>query len=157
MPPGTDVKEYYGNVDFGLPDTYLSSNFPDYGRYLPRPLDLPNQGFDKSENDKEDIKEDDDPDLLLPVELTYKSGGIFSRVNIANGTKYGPFIGKWEKRPLDQRYAWEVSSTHIFFFSFLLVIFFSYDRMWIWSQRSSTLTKKDHFALIRTKTLVLNV
>lgn len=107
MPPGNDVKEYYGNVDFGLPDTYLPSNFSDYRRYLPRPLDLPNQGFDK---DKDDLKEEEeDRNLLLPTELSYKNGGIFSRVNIPVETKYGPFVGKWEKQPLDRRFAWEVS------------------------------------------------
>lgn len=115
MPPGTDVKEYYGSLDFGLSDTYLSSNFPDYGRgYLPRPLELHNQSFidAKSPKEKEDgTKEDDagDTEFNLPSELVFKSGGIFARVNINNGTKYGPFLGKWETQPLDRRFAWEVS------------------------------------------------
>ncbi|XP_022822686.1 PR domain zinc finger protein 16-like isoform X2 [Spodoptera litura] len=114
MPPGTDVKEYYGTLDFGLSDTYLANNFPEYGRgYLPRPLDLPNQRFldPKSPKEKEDGTKDDDPgerDLNLPSELIFKSGGIFARVNIANGTQYGPFFGLLENQPKDRRYAWEV-------------------------------------------------
>ncbi|XP_075980650.1 transcription factor hamlet-like isoform X2 [Anticarsia gemmatalis] len=114
MPPGTDIKEYYGSLDFGLSDTYLSSNFPDYNRgYLPRPLELQNQRFldSKSPKEKEDGTKDDDPgdsEFNLPNELMFKSGGIFARVNITNGTKYGPFLGKWESQPLDRRFAWEV-------------------------------------------------
>lgn len=114
MPPGTDVKEYYGSIDFSLSDTYLSSNFPDYGRgYLPRPLD-PNQKFsDKSPKDEiDDGIKDDDPgerDFNLPTELLYKNGGIFARLNIANETQYGPYLGLLELQPKDRRYALEVS------------------------------------------------
>ncbi|CAB3234126.1 unnamed protein product [Arctia plantaginis] len=114
MPPGTDLKEYYGSLDFGLSDTYLSSNFQDYGRgYLPRPLELRNQSFldpkSPKENDERSKEGDSgDTDFSLPSELILKSGGIFARVTIANGTKYGPFLGKWESQPLDRRFAWEV-------------------------------------------------
>lgn len=112
MPPGTDVKEYYGAIDFNLSDTYLSPNFPDYGRSH-RPLDWANPGLDlkspKDEAKKDDPKDDDTGDLCLPIELIYKNSGIFARVNIASGNKYGPFEGKWETQPLDRRYAWEVS------------------------------------------------
>lgn len=116
MPPGIDVKEYYGAIDFNLSDTYLSPNFQDYGRHLPRPLDWPNQGFDlKCPKEKDDLKDDDtDLDLNLPIELIYKNSGIFARVNIANGTKYGPFAGKWETQPLDRRYSWEVSYFYLY-------------------------------------------
>lgn len=118
MPPGTDIKEYYGTLDFGLPDTYLSPNFPDYGRqYLSRPIELQNQRFldQKSPKDKEDGKDDDpgERDFDLPSELMFKSGGIFARVNIANGKQYGPFIGMLENQPKDRRFAWEVSSLNI--------------------------------------------
>ncbi|XP_026726810.1 MDS1 and EVI1 complex locus protein-like isoform X2 [Trichoplusia ni] len=114
MPPGTDVKEYYGSIDFSLSDTYLSSNFPDYGRgYLPRPLD-PNQKFSDSKSPKDEIDDgtkDDDPgerDFNLPTELLYKNGGIFARLNIANETQYGPYLGLLELQPKDRRYALEV-------------------------------------------------
>lgn len=115
MAPGTDMKEYYGAIDFGLSDTYLS-NFSEYGRgYLPRGLDLPNQGFmdPKSPKDKEDLKDDVVEDFKLPIDLILKNSGIFARVNIAIGTKYGPFVGKWKTQPLDGRYAWEVSARKI--------------------------------------------
>jgi hypothetical protein len=117
MPPGTDVKEYYGSLDFGLPDTYIPSNYPEYGPgYLPRPLDLQSPRYldpDKSPKEKDDETKDEEPDesldLNLPDELAVKGGGIFARSNISAGTKYGPFIGKWGTQPLDTKYAWEVS------------------------------------------------
>lgn len=113
MPPGGDIKEYYGAIDFALPDTYLPSNL-DYGRYLPRSLDF------KEKFDQKDEKEDSKDNLIstdyslskdydLPNELALKAGGIFARRNISSGTRYGPFIGKWVTQPLDRRYAWEVS------------------------------------------------
>ena len=111
MPPGTDVKEYYGTLDFGLSDTYLANNFSDYGRgYLPRPLD-----HLKTVKNEEGTKDDDpgDREFILPSELMFKSGGIFARVNIANGTQYGPFLGLLENQPKDRRFAWEVSSFNI--------------------------------------------
>ncbi|XP_068617660.1 transcription factor hamlet-like isoform X2 [Battus philenor] len=117
MAPGTDIKDYYGSLDFGLADTYLPQNFADYGRnYLNRPLDLPNQRFldtgkspeDKDEDSKEDAELDSSSELNLPNELMLKGGGIYARTNIPIGTKYGPFNGKWETQPLDRRYAWEV-------------------------------------------------
>ncbi|KAL4711523.1 hypothetical protein ACJJTC_000539, partial [Scirpophaga incertulas] len=114
MPPGTDVKEYYGSIDFGLPDTYLPPNYPEYPGFLPRPLDLQNPRYldsDKSPKEKgEDSKDDvdDNPDFQLPDELAIKAGGIFARGNIPIGTKFGPFIGKWGTQPMDPKYAWEV-------------------------------------------------
>lgn len=107
MPPGVDVKDYYSTLDYGLSDTYLSPHFSEYGRgYLPNRYD--------SKSPKEKIKGGKDDEILendlnLPIELVLKNGGVFARVNIPSGTKYGPFIGKWETQPLDTRYAWEVS------------------------------------------------
>ncbi|CAH2043788.1 unnamed protein product, partial [Iphiclides podalirius] len=117
MAPGTDIKEYYGSLDFGIPDTYLPPNFAEYGRNcLPRPLDLPSQRFleshkssdEKEEENREHGELDISTELSLPDELILKGGGIFARSSIASGTKYGPFNGKWETQPLDRRYAWEV-------------------------------------------------
>lgn len=124
MPPGGDNKEYYGAIDFALPDTYLPSNL-DYGRYLPRSLDF------KEKFDQKDDKEDSKDNLIstdyslskdydLPNELALKAGGIFARRNISSGTRYGPFIGKWVTQPLDRRFAWEVS---VFQFSMLDLFF----------------------------------
>ncbi|XP_041982106.1 histone-lysine N-methyltransferase PRDM16-like isoform X2 [Aricia agestis] len=93
MPPGSDLKEYYAALDFGLPDAYLPNKF-DYGRNFELPQ------FEMFQ--EEELKE------LIPNELMLKSGGIFARVNIPSGTKYGPFNGKWETQPLDRRFAWEV-------------------------------------------------
>lgn len=114
MAPGTDMKEYYNALDFGLNDTYLSSY--DYSRnYLPRPLELPSQRFLESKSPEriEDYNDENEKsELNLPSELVLKSGGVFSRANIPCGTKYGPFNGKWVGQPLDRRYAWAVSVFH---------------------------------------------
>lgn len=115
MPPGTDVKEYYGTLDFGLSDTYLANNFSNYGRgYFPRPLDhlksVKNEDGTKCD-DLDVIKRIDDIDSILQqYSLMFKSGGIFATMNIANGTQYGPFLGLLENQPKDRRFAWEVSS-----------------------------------------------
>lgn len=133
MPPGGDLKEYYAALDFGLPDSYLPSPFANqlqdypHNPYLPRSLDVSNQRFldtPKSpfkENDQRNSSDDASKDAIedsnesismseahLPSELAFKRGGIFSRGDIAHGTRYGPFTGKWEQQPLDRRYAWEV-------------------------------------------------
>ncbi|XP_064073558.1 histone-lysine N-methyltransferase MECOM-like isoform X2 [Vanessa tameamea] len=108
-----DMKEYHSALDFGLPDAYLPPSY-DYSRnYLSRPLDLPNQRYLESakspeRNDKDYKDELDKFDCNMPSELVVKSGGIFARVNIPCGTKYGPFNGKWDTQPLERRYAWEV-------------------------------------------------
>lgn len=116
MAPGTDMKEYYNALDFGLNDTYLSSY--DYSRnYLPRPLELPSQRFLESKSPEriEDYNDENEKsESNLPSELVLKSGGVFSRANIPCGTKYGPFNGKWVGQPLDRRYAWAVSVFHSF-------------------------------------------
>ncbi|XP_073962070.1 transcription factor hamlet-like isoform X3 [Choristoneura fumiferana] len=112
MPPGVDIKDYYSTLDYGLSDTYLSPHFSEYGRgYLPGNLELQNRYDSKSPKEKIKGGKDDEileNDLNLPIELVLKNGGVFARVNIPSGTKYGPFIGKWETQPLDTRYAWEV-------------------------------------------------
>ncbi|XP_049875640.1 histone-lysine N-methyltransferase PRDM16-like isoform X2 [Pectinophora gossypiella] len=112
MPPGQDIKEYYGAIDFALPDTYLPSNYPDY-RYLPRELDFQKEKESDSQEKDDSSSKDEFSEYLgrdynLPSELVLKGGGIFARASISGGTKYGPFIGKWETQPLDRRYAWEV-------------------------------------------------
>ncbi|KAL0871268.1 hypothetical protein ABMA27_005023 [Loxostege sticticalis] len=115
MPPGTDIKDYYGSLDFGLPDAYIPPSYPEYGPgFLARPLDLQNQRYidAKSPKEKEDDSKDDDsgetPEMNLPNELVLKVNGVFARSAISVGTKYGPFIGKWGTQPLDAKYAWEV-------------------------------------------------
>ncbi|XP_053610880.1 histone-lysine N-methyltransferase PRDM16-like isoform X3 [Plodia interpunctella] len=112
MPPGADLKEYYGSLDFGLSDTYLPSNYPEYAPgFLQRPLDLQNQRYLDPEKSPKDIKEppeDEIKEINIPGELILKNGGVFARSNILVGTKYGPFVGKWGTQPLDSKYAWEV-------------------------------------------------
>ncbi|XP_063626052.1 histone-lysine N-methyltransferase PRDM16-like isoform X2 [Cydia splendana] len=113
MPPGIDVKDYYSTLDCRLSDTYLSPNFSEFGRgYLPGNLELPRYDSKYSREKEKGAKNYDsvDSELNLPIELVIKNGGVFARVNIPSGTKYGPFIGKWttESEPLDTRYAWEV-------------------------------------------------
>lgn len=106
MPPAGDSKDYFGAIDY-TSENYLPQSFPDYGRYLSRPLDFK---YQEEKNDlKEEFRDADYPEYNLPSELVLKGGGLFARLNISIGTKYGPFIGKWETQPLDRRFAWEVS------------------------------------------------
>lgn len=107
MPPAADSKDYFGAIDY-TPDTYLPQNLPEYGRYLSRPIDFKYQ--EEKTDLKDDFREADySTDYNMPSELVMKGGGIFARMNISIGTKYGPFIGRWETQPLDRRFAWEVS------------------------------------------------
>lgn len=41
--------------------------------------------------------------------LDIRTDSVVARATIARGTKFGPFIAKFTEKPLDQRYAWEVS------------------------------------------------
>ncbi|XP_044759685.1 transcription factor hamlet-like isoform X1 [Coccinella septempunctata] len=45
---------------------------------------------------------------VLPAELEIREKGVFARVTISKGTRYGPFQGKWAGSPQDARFAWEV-------------------------------------------------
>lgn len=97
MLPGGDIKDYYGALDFGLPEAYLASNF-DYGRNYQR------------YSVKSEVKDEPpEPEVKLPKELQFTRGGVFARETIPCNTKYGPFTGKWETQPVDRKYAWEVS------------------------------------------------
>lgn len=46
----------------------------------------------------------------LPSELELRETGIFAKVLISRGSRYGPFQGKWASVPQDTRFAWEVST-----------------------------------------------
>lgn len=41
--------------------------------------------------------------------LDVRNGAVYSKAKIIKGTKYGPFIAKFTDKPLDRRFAWEVS------------------------------------------------
>lgn len=79
---------------------------------------------DNKESEKLDAKEDYlgtndyslSSDYNLPSELVVKGGGVFAKANISSGTKYGPFIGKWETQPSDRRFAWEVCFQSFIYF-----------------------------------------
>lgn len=43
------------------------------------------------------------------LNLDVQKNAVFAKSNISKGTKYGPFIAKFTDKPLDRRYAWEVS------------------------------------------------
>lgn len=46
---------------------------------------------------------------FLPSELDLRETGVFVKMSINKGTRYGPFQGKWASVPQDHRFAWEVS------------------------------------------------
>ncbi|VEN45468.1 unnamed protein product [Callosobruchus maculatus] len=67
--------------------------------------------FEKASNGKVDmfyLKEVILATGILPAQLELKENGVFSKVMIPKGTKYGPFQGKWASVPQDIRFAWEV-------------------------------------------------
>lgn len=41
--------------------------------------------------------------------LDIRTDSVVAKARIKQGTKFGPFIAKFTERPLDRRYAWEVS------------------------------------------------
>jgi hypothetical protein len=41
--------------------------------------------------------------------LDVRNGAVFSKAKVNKGTKFGPFIAKFTDKPLDRRFAWEVS------------------------------------------------
>lgn len=47
----------------------------------------------------------------LPSELEFRETGVFAKLAVCKGTRYGPFQGKWASVPQDPRFAWEVSQT----------------------------------------------
>ena len=93
--------------------------------------------FDSSKNDVTDEEESNDVDvkkengytnsifdptaqarlhyadvLQLPHELELRSDGaegVWTKTRIPRGKTYGPYMGKWLQKPIDARYAWEVS------------------------------------------------
>jgi hypothetical protein len=42
--------------------------------------------------------------------LDIRIDSVLSKSKISRGTKFGPFIAKFTDKPLDRRYAWEVSN-----------------------------------------------
>lgn len=52
---------------------------------------------------------------VLPSELEIREKGVYARVTISKGTRYGPFQGKWAGSPQDTRFAWEVSTIYFQF------------------------------------------
>ncbi|XP_018332726.1 PR domain zinc finger protein 16-like isoform X2 [Agrilus planipennis] len=61
--------------------------------------------------DKEIVRNNQYPNFsphVLPKELEFRNGSIYSRTLILKGNRYGPFYGKWEGMPQDRKYAWQV-------------------------------------------------
>ncbi|XP_076271472.1 transcription factor hamlet-like isoform X2 [Rhynchophorus ferrugineus] len=45
---------------------------------------------------------------VLPAELDLKENGVFAKVTVSRGTRFGPFQGKWAGLPQYDRFAWEI-------------------------------------------------
>lgn len=52
--------------------------------------------------------------------LDIRTDSVAAKAKIAKGTKFGPFIAKFTEKPLDRRYAWEVSEIFTLKFMFTL-------------------------------------
>lgn len=49
----------------------------------------------------------------MPYNLEVRNagaGGVWTKTQLPKGVKYGPFLGKWGPKPVDSRFAWEVSA-----------------------------------------------
>lgn len=56
----------------------------------------------------------------LPSELEVRGSGLYSRLPVPRGTRYGPYLGKWMAKPLDPRFAWEVRIIYTKEYNFLM-------------------------------------
>lgn len=48
----------------------------------------------------------------MPFNLELRNAGasgVWTKTQLPKGVKYGPFLGKWGPKPVDSRFAWEVS------------------------------------------------
>ncbi|CAI6363279.1 unnamed protein product [Macrosiphum euphorbiae] len=48
----------------------------------------------------------------MPYNLELRNAGasgVWTKTQLPKGVKYGPFLGKWGPKPVDSRFAWEVS------------------------------------------------
>lgn len=62
----------------------------------------------KEANNGATIVNNSEPPSLLPSELEVRGSSLYTRMPVPRGTRYGPYMGKWMARPLDQRFSWEV-------------------------------------------------
>ncbi len=44
-----------------------------------------------------------------PPQLELANGGVWARAPVPQGTRFGPFLGKWVLEPANHSFAWEVS------------------------------------------------
>lgn len=63
----------------------------------------------KEANNGVTVLNNSEPPSLLPSELEVRGSGLYTRMSVPRGTRYGPYMGKWMAKPLDPRFAWEVS------------------------------------------------
>jgi hypothetical protein len=54
--------------------------------------------------------------------LDIRNGAVFAKAKINKGAKFGPFIAKFTDKPLDRRFAWEVSRHNCFYLSHLCAL-----------------------------------
>ncbi len=43
-----------------------------------------------------------------PPQLELRHGGVWTRAPVPQGTRFGPFLGKWVLEPANECFAWEV-------------------------------------------------
>ena len=46
--------------------------------------------------------------ITPPPQLLLRKGGVWARVSIPAGVRFGPFLGKWVLEPANEDFAWEV-------------------------------------------------
>ena len=50
-----------------------------------------------------------------PPQLELRHGGVWTRAPVPQGTRFGPFLGKWVLEPANESFAWEVRALNINF------------------------------------------
>lgn len=55
--------------------------------------------------------------MTPPAQLELRPhGGVWTRTSVGRGVRFGPFLGRWVLEPLNDKYAWEVSTRFIYFY-----------------------------------------
>lgn len=120
-PPHYIKENYSPKIENSADDTFVKRNSSDNSFINFHTTGNDNQHHDDVRNEKVDIfylraREIILANKSLPSELELRDAGIYAKISISRGTRYGPFQGKWASVPQDTRFAWEVSFCKIPYF-----------------------------------------
>jgi hypothetical protein len=64
-----------------------------------------------------------------PPQLELRHGGVWTRAPVPQGTRFGPFLGKWVLEPANENFAWEVNIINSLFVCLFVFIFYPYSTL----------------------------